>query len=191
MGLPDGVAIRGVTGVATDLADRLEVVYLAAFSREPHHEGRELAQAWAQDQLPRHAGRPGFRMVVAEGDEAIVGFAYGYTGAPGQWWTDAVGAGLTEQERARWLLGHFEFAELAVVPDLQRRGVGGGLHDALILGRREPTAALSTQDANAPALAFYLGRGWLALRNGFRFPGDDLGWSIMVRDLDPVSPSAW
>src|SRR5690606_28441541 len=40
--------------------------------------------------LPRHAARPGFRLVLARepGQVGLVEFAYGYTGEPGRWWTD-------------------------------------------------------------------------------------------------------
>lgn len=186
----EGVTLRDVTGTPTDLADPLEELYLEAFSREPHHDRSALARAWAREQLPRHADRPGFRMLVAEARDDLAGFAYGFTGVPGQWWTDTVRAVLTDEERARWLQGHFELAELAVAPGLQQRGIGGALHDALLHRRPERTAALSAQDANDRALAFYRHRGWNALRVGFQFPGDDLGWTIMVRDLaTPVRSS--
>jgi ribosomal protein S18 acetylase RimI-like enzyme len=68
---------------------------------------------------------------------------------------------MDERTQADWLApGHFEFVELAVRPDLQRRGIGVRLHDALLEGIDAPTAVLSTEVDNEPALALYRGRGW-------------------------------
>ena len=68
---------------------------------------------------------------------------------------------MDEAGRTRWLApGHFEFVELAVRPDLRRRGISGRLHDALLSGLDAPTAVLSTEVENEPAIGLYLGRGW-------------------------------
>ena len=112
--------------------------------------------------VPRHLERDGFRFVAEHDDEGtLAGIAYGYLGAAGQWWHDLVSAAMDEHDRARWLApGHFEFVELAVRPDLRRRGIGGRLHDALLAGLDAPTAVLSTETDNEPALTLYGARGW-------------------------------
>jgi ribosomal protein S18 acetylase RimI-like enzyme len=110
----------------------------------------------------RHLEREGFRF-FAEHDEAgrLAGLAYGYRGAAGEWWHDLVASAMDEETRARWLVpGHFELVELAVRPDLRRRGIAGRLHDALLEGLDAPTAVLSTEVDNEPALALYRSRGW-------------------------------
>lgn len=113
------------------------------------------------DIFPRHAGRPGFRLVVAREGRRLLGLAYGYLGAPGQWWHDRVAAAMTAAQRERWLQpGHFELAELMVSPHARRHGVGAALHDAVLEGLASPTALLSTQPDNEPALALYRTRGW-------------------------------
>jgi ribosomal protein S18 acetylase RimI-like enzyme len=112
--------------------------------------------------VPRHMTRDGFKF-VAEHDEhgRLAGFAYGYLSASGQWWHDRVAKAMKRRQRRRWLgPGHFEFVELAVRPDHRRRGIGAALHDALLDGLDAPTAVLSTQVDNEPALALYRGRGW-------------------------------
>jgi ribosomal protein S18 acetylase RimI-like enzyme len=112
--------------------------------------------------VPRHLERAGFRF-VAEHDESgrLAGIAYGYRGSAGEWWHDLVSGAMDEDARARWLgPGHFEFVELAVRPDLRRRGIGGRLHDTLLTGLDAPNAVLSTEVENEPATALYLGRGW-------------------------------
>jgi hypothetical protein len=51
--------------------------------------------------VPRHLGRPGPRFVAEHAERGrLSGFAYGYTGASGQWWHDLV-AGLIDEAPAR------------------------------------------------------------------------------------------
>jgi ribosomal protein S18 acetylase RimI-like enzyme len=112
--------------------------------------------------VPRHLERAGFRF-VAEHDASgrLAGIAYGYRGAPGQWWHDLVSDAMDEPARTGWLRpGHFEFVELSVRGDLRRGGIGGRLHDALLSGLDAPTAVLSTEVDNEPAIGLYLGKGW-------------------------------
>ncbi len=111
--------------------------------------------------LPRHAGRQGFRAVVdLETTGMLAGFAYGYRGAPGQWWHDLVAEALGPLASERWLPpGHFELVELHVRRGLWGRGIGGRLHDALLAAEPGP-AVLSTQQDNKRALSLYAGRGW-------------------------------
>ena len=124
-------------------------------------------RARLDDILPRHAGRDAFRAVVAEEGRDLLGLAYGYLGAPGQWWHDRVAAAMTRGQRERWLRpGHFELAELMVSPRARRRGLGAALHDAVLDGLASPTALLSTQPDNEPALELYRRRGWELVIDG-------------------------
>ena len=66
--------------------------------------------------------------------------------------------------------------------DYQRRGIGGRLHDALIEGIDAPTAVLSTQTDNDPAIALYTGRGWRVIVPYLDF-GSGRPFLIMGRDL--------
>jgi hypothetical protein len=45
-------------------------------------------EAWRDVVWDKHRLRDGFRLARAYGGHALLGFAYGYTGRPGQWWTD-------------------------------------------------------------------------------------------------------
>jgi ribosomal protein S18 acetylase RimI-like enzyme len=129
---------------------------------------RELAEIWpdasrarVDEILPRHVARDGFRFLGAFSERRLVGFVYGYRGLPGQWWHDRVATALGPDGEQRWLApGHFEFTELHVRTEFRRRGVGGSLHDALLEGIDAPTAVLSTQTDNEPAIALYAARGW-------------------------------
>lgn len=134
--------------------------------------------------LPRHAARAGFRFSAAEEEGRMIGFSYGYLGAAGQWWHDLVAAEMTNEQEGRWLApGHFEFVELHVRPEYRRRGLGGALHDELLRGLDSPTAVLSTQIDNTPALALYGGRGWKVIVSEMRFSPGGVPYSILGLDL--------
>jgi GNAT superfamily N-acetyltransferase len=99
----------------------LQRVYLDCYQLPP-----EAGPPFAAGLLER-AGREGFRCCAARNDEdgAIIGFAYGFTGLPGQSWTDAMRAAVGPNVAGEWLDRHFEFAEFGVLPTWQGRGIGG------------------------------------------------------------------
>ncbi len=152
------------------LAGQLAEVYLLAFAE--HGETPESACRFRDDQLPKHVGRDGFRCAIARRQGRMVGFAYGYTGAYGQWWTDRVAHLAPREIAARWLGGHFEFVELAVHPETRGQGIGTALHDCLLEGLPHTAALLAT----------YRDRGLAAPRLYRR-----LGWEILVSPLDSES----
>jgi ribosomal protein S18 acetylase RimI-like enzyme len=117
---------------------------------------------WAREWLPRHAERDWFRFFAAlDGTGRVGGFAYGYTGGAGQWWTDRVAAAMDEEARGVWLEPpHYEVVELHVAPERQRGGVGSQLLDALLDGLPHNQALLSTQVENTKARPFYEKHGW-------------------------------
>ena len=117
---------------------------------------------WAREWLPRHADRDSFRFFAMLDERGTVaGFAYGYTGGAGQWWTDRVSAAMDGEARLEWLdPPHFEVVELHVRPEDQRRGLGTRLLDALLDGLPHEQALLSTQVDNRNARSFYEARGW-------------------------------
>jgi ribosomal protein S18 acetylase RimI-like enzyme len=152
----------------------------------------EITEVWTwtderrvKDILPRHAERDGFRFLAAHGEDGrLVGFVYGYLGAPGQWWHDIVAAEMDEQRRGYWLQpGHFELVELHVRLDYRRRGVGARLHDAVLEGLESPTAVLSTQRDNKPALTLYQRRGWGVIVPRLRFSPGGETFSILGLEL--------
>jgi ribosomal protein S18 acetylase RimI-like enzyme len=123
-----------------------------------------LSDEWARDRLPAHAGRRDFVFLVARAEAATIGFAYGYTGEYGQWWTDRVAAALNGAQRELWLdPPHFEIVELHVLPSTQRRGVGSALLAQLLSRQPHDRAVLSTQRGSRKARGFYAKNGWQEL----------------------------
>src|ERR1700690_2797290 len=121
-GLPD------LTGSSSNGATILAVapLPLAAELREVHRSALgpgALSDEWAAERLPRHAEREGFVFLVARAEDgSISGFAYGYDGARGHWWSEQVARALTAAQRDEWLdRPHYEVAELHVLPGAQRR----------------------------------------------------------------------
>lgn len=137
--------------------------------------------------LHRHARCPDFRCLLArKGDRSgpLLGFTYGYTSQPGQWYHDSLAPALGPERAARWLTGAFEFVEFGVIPEARRGGIGTRLHDSIFAGLPHSAAILSTPVDNHPAIAFYRRRGWEPLLADFRFPGTAQPYLILGRRLD-------
>jgi GNAT superfamily N-acetyltransferase len=140
---------------------------LAAELREVHRAALgvgAVSDEWAREQLPRHAGRDGFVFLVGRVRDSVAGFAYGYTGAYGQWWTDHVARALTAAQRAEWLdPPHFEVVELHVRPPAQRHGLGSVLLAQLLSRQLHDRAVLTAQGGSRQARSFYAKNGWTEL----------------------------
>jgi ribosomal protein S18 acetylase RimI-like enzyme len=160
--------------------DQILDVYGEAFASPPYNR-REIDTENFSRTLTRHMERKDFRLLAAWESKTgkIVGFNYGYTSAPGQWWHDLVEGAMTPQAAREWLTDTFEFVELAVTPGAQGRGVGSRLHDTLLTGLYHRRAVLSTMQAETVALKLYRKRGWITLLETFYFPGTSKPYQIM------------
>jgi len=145
--------------VADAFADRLWPCYQAVFG-----DFGDL-ESWRRDLFNRHAARAGYRLAVATDRDTVAGFAWGYTGERGQYWTDLVCDMLPREVTADWVGGHFEFVELAVLAGYRRRGIGSRLHDALLRDVRQKCLLSTADDPDDPAVRLYLSHGWQRLGN--------------------------
>jgi ribosomal protein S18 acetylase RimI-like enzyme len=148
---------------AAEFADRVWPCYQAVFG---DFDDRET---WRDSLFARHAARPGYRLAVAMAGDAVVGFAWGYIGQAGQYWTDLVCDTLPIDVTSEWVGGHFEFVELAVLPAYRRLGLGLRLHDALLAGITQRCLLSTADDPADPAVRLYLRQGWHRL--GVLSPG--------------------
>jgi GNAT superfamily N-acetyltransferase len=133
----------------------------AAFDEPPYEDVpakmRKRMEAW-----PDFAAAPGFRLVLADAGDRLVGACWGWDSAVGSDDPPPLFAGLyrllAERGDAGRLVGT-EVVELAVDPCARGAGVAQGLLDRLLGGR--PGWLLA--DANAPAHGWYERRGWVEL----------------------------
>lgn len=178
-------------------------VYVEAM-RYPRGTEEQRASMWLE-----HTRRHGWKAVAvvetgtdgSTGDapdspEAIasapmLGVAYGYCGAPDQWWQQQVVAGLrrggTDADRISDLMtSYFELTELHIRPSAQGRGLGEALARRLLDGRTESHVLLSTPEINGEAnraWRLYRRLGFADVIRGYHFAGDPRPFAILGRSL--------
>ncbi|BBX61943.1 N-acetyltransferase [Mycobacterium saskatchewanense] len=181
-------------------------VYVDAM-RYPRGTENQRAAMWLEHL--RRRGWQGVGVVEAEvahgttpsaadlSNAPLLGVAYGYPGAPGQWWQQQVVLGLQRggqppQEIARLMSSYFELTELHIHPRAQGRGLGEALIRRLLARRTEQNVLLSTPETNGePNRAWRLYRrlGFTDVIRGYHFAGDPRAFAILGRAL-PLEASA-
>ncbi len=171
-------------------------VYVDAM-RYPRGTENQRAAMWLE-----HIRRRGWQAVAAVevaagelgsklGDAPLLGVAYGYPGAPGQWWQQQVVLGLQRggsppQAIAQLMNSYFELTELHIHPRAQGRGLGEALARRLLAGRREKNVLLSTPETTGePNRAWRLYRrlGFTDVIRRYHFAGDPREFAILGRAL--------
>lgn len=186
----------------TDMRRRLNealTVYVDAM-RYPRGTEEQRASMWIE-----HSERAGWRAVAAveaDGTTAwptdqelaeapLLGVAYGYCGAPDQWWQQQVVRGLhrvgvPRAEISGMMSDYFELTELHIHPSAQGRGLGEALARRLLSGRAEANVLLSTPEANDEgnrAWRLYRRLGFTDVIRGYHFAGDPRAFAILGRRL--------
>ncbi|MCU1603238.1 MAG: GCN5-related N-acetyltransferase [Frankiales bacterium] len=149
---------------------------------EVYAEAMQVSRGAARSRrsvLAAHLDRPGLLAVAALDEERLIGIAYGYQGAPGQWWHDHVRAAMGPRLAQEWLRDAFEVCELHVRPAFQQQGIGRDLLVRLLSQTRALTAVLTTPDAETRARTFYRDGGWVDLVRDLRFPGDPRSFAVL------------
>lgn len=181
------------------LGDAL-AVYVDAM-RYPRGTEAQRASMWLE-----HTRRPGWKAVAAvtvgENEDTsvgeaelasapMVGIAYGYCGAPDQWWQQQVVAGLQRvgadrNSIASLMTSYFELTELHIHPRAQGQGLGEALARRLLSDRREAHVLLSTPEINGEAnraWRLYRRLGFTDVIRGYHFAGDPRAFAILGRSL--------
>jgi ribosomal protein S18 acetylase RimI-like enzyme len=125
------------------------------------------------------------------GNAPMLGVAYGYPGAPGQWWQQQVVLGLQRggsppQAIAQLMNSYFELTELHIHPRAQGRGIGEALARRLLADRSEENVLLSTPETTGvPNRAWRLYRrlGFTDVIRRYHFAGDPREFAILGRAL--------
>ncbi|WP_280269913.1 GNAT family N-acetyltransferase [Nocardia wallacei] len=188
-----------VAALRARLHDAL-AVYVAAMDY-PRGTEHHRAPMWTE-----HTTRPGWQAVAAvipddtgEFDlrtAPIVAIAYGYHGAPHQWWHQQVHNGMRRsgwpEHAARELLSnYFELTELHVHPAAQGRGIGETLLVRLLRDRPETAALLSTPEVDREdnrAWRLYRRQGFTDVVRHFVFSGDTRRFAVLGRRLPLEAP---
>jgi ribosomal protein S18 acetylase RimI-like enzyme len=180
------------------LGDALSV-YVDAM-RYPRGTEENRASVWLE-----HSRRPGWKGVVAidattgtgPPDRAalagapLLGVAYGYCGAPDQWWQQQVVHGLRRIGMApgdvdRLMTDYFELTELHIHPRAQGRGLGEALTRRLLDGRVEAHVLLSTPEIDGEcnrAWRLYRRLGFTDVIRDYHFAGDPRPFAVLARRL--------
>jgi len=186
-----------------DLRARLDdalAIYVDAMAYPPG-TARQRAPMWTE-----HTRRAGWRAVAAvDGDGVMRGVAYGYPGAPGQWWYEEVRKGLlprrgvmesrraaaTREQTHAWLADYFELTELHVDPAAQGHGIGEALLRRLLARAEAGTVLLSTPEADHPTRAWALYRrlGFTDVLRRHRFSSDPRLFAVLGRSLPLPAPT--
>ena len=187
----------------TDMARRLDealTVYVDAMRYPRGTEGQRAAM-WLE-----HTRRRGWRAVAAVqvDDPAsgaptdaelacapLLGIAYGYCGAPDQWWQQQVvrgmqRVGLPADALTRLMSDYVELTELHIHPGIQGRGLGEALMRRLLAGRAEASVLLSTPEIIGEgnrAWRLYRRLGFTDVIRGYHFAGDPRAFAILGRAL--------
>lgn len=162
----------------------LAQIYRRAFSGPPYSKPPEELDNFREEAI-EHSGRPGFLVVGAFGSVAgrspgsLIGFTYGYQLLPEYWWYQQVEPQLARSQLAFWLEDSFELTQMAVAPEYQGQGIGGGLHDRLLENLANSHGLLSTLYGGTNATAMYRRRGWQVLLEPFKFSGVTRPYRIM------------
>ncbi|TDL08685.1 N-acetyltransferase [Mycolicibacterium obuense] len=176
------------------LSDALSI-YVDAM-HYPRGTEEQRASMWVE-----HTRRHGWKAVAAvqTSDEPgedpteapMVGIAYGYCGAPDQWWQQQVVAGLRRSGAdaahiTALMTSYFELTELHILPPAQGRGLGEALIRQLLAGRGEDHVLLSTPEINGEAnraWRLYRRLGFSDVIRGYHFSGDPRAFAILGRAL--------
>lgn len=127
-----------------------------------------------------HTSYAGFACRAAvRPDGRLVGFGYGYTSTPGQWWHDLVRRAVTDEIAADWMRDAFELSEMHVLPPYQGVGIGRRLLTSLAAAIPHDAMLLSTPDNDTRAFRMYRKLGFVDLVRQHRFPGDARPFAVL------------
>lgn len=134
---------------------------------------------WLDGMLLRHAARDEFRFAAALEGSSLVGFAWGYRGAPGQYYADSVRDALGDELADQWQPA-FEIVSLGVRSRRRSGGLGRSLLHMMTRGIVVPALLSTSQDEADPAVRLYRSEGWRTLGSHLKADGSRamqiMGW---------------
>ncbi|MFD1739624.1 GNAT family N-acetyltransferase [Bacillus salitolerans] len=136
------------------------------------------------ERLQKHMNYEGFTgFVIVSEDGDVIGYSYGYTSLPEQYYHGLLSNEFNSEDYQKWLTDCFEFVELAVHPGYRKQGHANQLITKLLDGVGHKTAILTTQQNNFSARKLYESLHWVLYKETF-YPGDKSNpFVIMVKKL--------
>lgn len=137
-----------------------------------------------KERILKHSSYVGFRGLVNLSNEGkVIGFSYGYTSLPGQFYHELLAKEFNSEEYHQWLQDCFEFVELAVQPSYRKRGLGKMLITKLLEAVDNKTTILTTQIDNNSARSLYESLNWKVLKEPFYPSNSKQPYVIMGKKL--------
>jgi ribosomal protein S18 acetylase RimI-like enzyme len=144
-------------------------------------------QVWKESiekRIIKHSQYEGFIGKVMYSDEhEMIGFAYGYSSSPDQYYHNVIKSNLERDLYEEWLKNCFEFVELAVSPKFRGQGHAQLLMEEILKNTDKQNAVLTTQYENIPPQNLYKKSGWKILKNDFMIAPNRTRYVIMVKRL--------
>jgi ribosomal protein S18 acetylase RimI-like enzyme len=188
---------------AHDIQRRLDDVLSLCFDamHYPRDVEERLAAKWLEN--TQHPGwqavaaveadtRAGDTPPAAELSSApLLGVAYGYNGAPDQWWHQQVVTGLRNEgfpdpEITKLMASYFELTEIQIHPRAQGRGLGEALGRRLLADRREANVLGCVPEVSGGAnraWRLYRRLGAVDILRGYHFAGNPQAFAVLGKKL--------
>jgi GNAT superfamily N-acetyltransferase len=136
------------------MLDDLTDLYVEIHSGSPEYDYPMYDRANFISRTSSQAKKVGFELTSALSNGTLVGFSFGYTLSPGQWWSNSAPPPQDVLESTK-----FAVIELDVRESHRKQGVGGKLLEKLLEDRPENYATLAAIPGSL-AHGMYVRRGW-------------------------------
>lgn len=144
---------------ARTITEQLLAVYSVVYDVPPYSGDPFFTVETYDSRLQAAYDMEGFEVVTAHlPDGCIAGYVHGVTLTPDRAWWDSLlreGKVPADAEKAAEAGEVFWLRELMVLPAHTGQGLGRALHDAMVLGRKEPWTTLTCITDNEPARSAY------------------------------------
>nr|WP_304217247.1 GNAT family N-acetyltransferase [Fredinandcohnia onubensis] len=158
-----------------DVIQKVAELYKEVWNSEDHS---------IKERILKHSSYKGFRgFAILSKEDRVIGFAYGYTSLPGQFYHELLAKEFNSEEYHDWFQDCFEFVELAVHPSYRKQGLGKMLISKLVEGVDNSTTILTTQINNTSARSLYESLQWKVLKEPFYPSSLEHPYVIMGKEL--------
>lgn len=139
---------------------RAQRAKMASIHQAAFNESDERMARYRDNDVPEMSLCSELQCIAAFQSERMVGFIIGYDAPAIPVWFDNMMRAVRGTPVASWLLDAWYFADIAVLPDAQRAGVGTQLHNRIMSLVSDRRCMLVTFHGDHPAKHFYTGLGW-------------------------------